>query len=401
MKISKEKKIAVASVSVLAATVVSVSAISAYNKTSAIAANEVEADTTVTAGVSNVFCADDVVIPSFTSGVSTVLNDFPSATVADSEVDLVALGLDSDMKAAAGETEQAEETAEADEESDDGTFCGYSNLGIANVDTSNLNVREEPSTDSKIVGKMTSHNACEIIDTDGDWYQIKSGNVSGYVKSEYLYTGEEAIEIAKEEVTTYATVTTETLRVRSEESTDSDIVSLVNIGEDLVVVDESDEWALVEVDDESGYVYKEYVTIAQKLPTAKTVTELKYGEGVSDVRVELVQYALQFVGNRYVWGGESLTKGVDCSGFTMKIYEKFGIYLPHSSRAQPSYGTKIKASEAKPGDLFFYGSGKSISHVGIYIGDGQIVHASNKRDGIKISNCYYRTPICVVSYLDD
>jgi cell wall-associated NlpC family hydrolase len=143
------------------------------------------------------------------------------------------------------------------------------------------------------------------------------------------------------------------------------------------------------------------VTIAQKLPTAKTVTELKYGEGVSDERVELVQYALQFVGNRYVWGGESLTKGVDCSGFTMKIYEKFGIYLPHSSRAQPSYGTKIKASEAKPGDLFFYGSGKSISHVGIYIGDGQIVHASNKRDGIKISNCYYRTPICVVSYLDD
>jgi uncharacterized protein YgiM (DUF1202 family) len=398
MKISKEKKIAIASVSMAAAAVICVSAISVYSS-KPVEAAETEADTTVTAGVSSVLNADELVMASFTSGVSSVLNDFPSVTVSDSEIRMVALGLDADSESEAEQSGQAESAA--DTESEDGTFCGYTNLGIANVETSNLNVREEPSTDSKIVGKMTSHNACEILETDGDWYKVKSGSVSGYVKSEFIYTGEEALEIAEEEVTTYATVTTETLRVRSEASTDSDIVSLVNIGEDLVVVEETDEWALVEVDDESGYVYKDYVTIAQKLPTAKTITELKYGEGVSDVRVELVQYALQFVGNRYVWGGESLTKGVDCSGFTMKIYEKFGIYLPHSSRAQPSYGTKVKASEAKPGDLFFYGSGKSISHVGIYIGDGQIVHASNKRDGIKISNCYYRTPICVVRYLDD
>jgi uncharacterized protein YgiM (DUF1202 family) len=392
MKSSKEKKIAVTCASVTAAAVICVAAVSVYNRRPVEAA-EAETETTVTAGVSSVLNADDLVIPSFTSGVSTVLSDFPAATISGVEADLVAMGLDADE----AEQEEQESTEEAEE--DDGTFCGYTNLGIANVESSNLNVREEPSTDSTIVGKMTSHNACEIIGVEGDWYQIKSGKVSGYVKSEYLLTGEEALAIAKEEVNTYATVTTETLRVRSEASTESDIVSLVNVGEDLVVVEETDEWALVEVDDESGYVYKDYVTIAQKLPTAKTVTELRYGEGVSDVRVELVQYALQFVGNRYVWGGESLTKGVDCSGFTMKIYEKFGIYLPHSSRAQPSYGTKIKASEAQPGDLFFYGSGKSISHVGIYIGDGKIVHASNKRDGIKISNCNYRTPICVVSYL--
>ena len=96
-----------------------------------------------------------------------------------------------------------------------------------------------------------------------------------------------------------------------------------------------------------------------------------------------------------------LEKGVDCSGFTMRILGKYGISLPHSSRAQPSYGTKISASEAKPGDLFFYGSGRSISHVAIYIGNGQIVHASNKRDGIKVSNAYYRNPICVARYLPD
>jgi cell wall-associated NlpC family hydrolase len=87
----------------------------------------------------------------------------------------------------------------------------------------------------------------------------------------------------------------------------------------------------------------------------------------------------------------------------MRVYEQFGIYLPHSSSAQAGYGTKISASEAKPGDLFFYGrSGVSgIGHVAIYIGNGQIVHASNARDGIKISNAYYRTPIKVVRLLSD
>jgi hypothetical protein len=344
----------------------------------------------VTAGVSNALILSDVIVPSFTSGVSNVMNDFPSATIADTDVDIVAQGLE----------EETETDAVDEEENDDGTTYGYTNLGIANVDTANLNVRNEPSLSGEVVGKMTKHNACEILETDGDWYKITSGNVEGYVSSEYILTGEEAIAIAKEEAATYATVTVEALRVRKEASTESDILSLVNKDEDLAVVEEGDEWVRVEVDDEEGYVFKEYVTIAEKLSTAKTIKELNYGQGVSDVRVDLVQYALQFVGNRYVWGGESLTNGVDCSGFTMKIYEKYGIYLPHSSKAQPSYGTKIKASEAQPGDLFFYGSGSTISHVGIYIGDGKIVHASNKRDGIKISNSNYRTPICVVRYLN-
>jgi uncharacterized protein YgiM (DUF1202 family) len=384
------KMITIASVAVIAVAVAGGASFASNRNIKPVEAEELENETTVTAGVSNALIFSDVIVPSFTSGVSSVMNDFPSATIADTDVDIVAQGLEEDT-----------ETADADEEdNDDGTIYGYTNLGIANVDTANLNVREEPSTSGEVVGKMTKHNACEILETDGDWYKITSGNVEGYVSSEYILTGDEAIAIAKDEATTYATVTTEALRVRREASTDSDILSLVNKDEDLAVVEEGDEWVRVEVDDEEGYVYKEYVTIAEKLSTAKTIKELNYGQGVSDVRVELVQYALQFVGNRYVWGGESLTNGVDCSGFTMKIYEKFGIYLPHSSKAQPSYGTKIKASEAQPGDLFFYGSGSTISHVGIYIGDGKIVHASNKRDGIKISNSNYRTPICVVRYLN-
>lgn len=282
--------------------------------------------------------------------------------------------------------------------------CGYENIAMSVIGEGNLNIRDSASTEGSIVGKMTNHNACEILGVEGDWTQIESGKVTGYVKSEYIVTGDAALAIAEEEIKTVATVEagTTTLNVRSEASTDSSILSLVGDGEDLVVSQENDGsgWIQVEVDDEYGYVSADYVAVSKKLPTAKTITEIKYGDGVSDVRVALVQNALQYVGNRYVWGGTSLTNGVDCSGFTMQIMAQYGIYLPHSSRAQPAYGTKVSSSEAQPGDLFFYGSGKSINHVAIYIGNGQIVHASNKRDGIKISNAFYRSPICVVRYFN-
>ena len=109
-----------------------------------------------------------------------------------------------------------------------------------------------------------------------------------------------------------------------------------------------------------------------------------------------VSYATQFVGNPYVWGGTSLTRGADCSGFVMSVFANYGISLPHSSRAQANCGTKISASDAQPGDLFFYGNGSSINHVAIYIGGGRVVHASSPKSGIKISGAYYRTPVKVV-----
>ena len=276
---------------------------------------------------------------------------------------------------------------------------GYTNLGLAVVD-GNLNVRKEASTSGTIVGKMTNYAACEILGEENGFYKITSGNVEGYVSMDYIITGEEALAIAQTEARNMATVTTESLRVRASASTDSETLSTVNKDEELVVVEELDGWVKVEVDDYTGYVSKDYVTTAVKLKTGNTMKELTYGNGVSDVRVDLVNYALQFVGNRYVWGGTSLTKGVDCSGFTMKIYQKYGISLPHYSGSQPSYGKKITRAELQPGDLIFYGEGGTINHVAIYIGNGQIVHAANSRDGIKISNAFYRTPICYRSYLN-
>lgn len=327
------------------------------------------------AGMSIAIGADDIEPLDVTAGVTDVLMDVTDVAVAQMELAKVA-------------------------QADEGVICGYINLGIADIQEGNLNIRKEATTESKVVGKMTKHNACEILDEDGEWFEVKSGNVHGYVKAEYILTGDEALAVAEEEIVTVATVTgTATLRVRKEASTDSATLALVGEGEDLVVKEELDGWYFVEVDDEEGYVSGDYVEISQKLPTAQTITELGHGSGVSDVRVSLVQYALQFVGNRYVWGGTSLTNGVDCSGFTMQVYAHFGIGLPHHSGSQPSYGTRISASAARPGDLFFYGSGSHIGHVAIYIGNGQIVHASSARTGIKVSNAFYRTPICVVSYL--
>lgn len=273
--------------------------------------------------------------------------------------------------------------------------CGYDNLGITVVD-GNLNVREAPGTEANIVGKMVNHSGCEILGVDGEWTQIESGKVKGYVKSEYLVTGDEAVALATEVKQVIATVTTAALYVREQPNTDCAVITTMPNGEELEVVEVLDGWVKINVDSDEGYVSTDYVNISEELPKAQTMTEVRYGQGVSDVRVSLVQYATQFVGNPYVWGGTSLTRGADCSGFVLSVFANYGISLPHSSGAQSNSGTRISASEARPGDLFFYGNGSRINHVAIYIGNGQVVHASSPKSGIKISGAYYRNPVKVV-----
>lgn len=277
---------------------------------------------------------------------------------------------------------------------------GYTNLGVASVD-GNLNVREKPSTEADVVGKMPNNAGCEILSVEGEWTKISSGEVEGYVKSEYLLSGEAALARAEEVKQTLATVTTTTLYVREQPNTECSIITMMPQGEELEVIETLDGWVKINVDSDEGYVSADYVDISVELTKAMTMTEIRYGQGVSDVRVSLVQYATQFVGNPYVWGGTSLTRGADCSGFVLSVFANYGISLPHSSRAQANCGTRISASEAQPGDLFFYGNGSSINHVAIYIGGGQVVHASSPKSGIKISGAYYRTPVKVVRIINN
>lgn len=277
---------------------------------------------------------------------------------------------------------------------------GYTNLGIADV-SDNLNIRAIAAEDGRLVGKLPRNAACEVFDTDDTWAHIKSGSVEGYVSLEYLLTGVPAKFKAEELATTVAKVTTDSLKVRAEANTESEVITLVAMGEELEVAAVEGDWVKVLLDNDEVYVSAEYVEVSAELGTAVTMSELLYGQGVSDVRVDICQYAKEFIGNPYVWGGTSLTKGTDCSGFVMRIFQKYGVKLPRNSRAQANCGTTIKVAEAKPGDLIFYAKGKTINHVAIYIGNGQVVHASSPKTGIKISNISYRTPFKAVRILYD
>ncbi len=298
------------------------------------------------------------------------------------------------------QTQSTQTQEDAEKPAEPETHWGYTNLGIAHVDN-HLNIREEPNENGKLIGKLSKDAACEILEIDENgWAHIKSGKVEGYCSTEFLYLGEEAVARGREVASMIAIVNTQTLKVREQPNTDSIVITLIPEEEQLEVVEIMENgWIKFLLDDEEAYVSGEYVDVEERLEKAVTLTELKYGQGVSDVRVDLVQYAKQFVGNPYVWGGTSLTNGADCSGFTLSIYKKYGVSLPHHAASQAQLGTKVDYNSAQPGDLVFYAKNGRINHVAIYIGNGQVIHASSPKTGIKISSWNYRTPAGIRRYL--
>ena len=273
----------------------------------------------------------------------------------------------------------------------------YKSLGIVNIASGYLNVREKPDNDSKIVGKMVGDDVCDIRDVEGDWYHIVSGPVEGYVAQEYLVEGETADKLAIRAMKNLkVTVDTDTLNVRTEPREDSEILDILDESEKYDVVESLGEWIKIELDNDSaGYVSANYVTLGYRLGQAIEYEE----DNQSSLRQQIVNYAMQFIGNPYVWGGESLTRGCDCSGFTMLVYRKFGIYLEHYSVSQASSGRRVTADTMQPGDLIFYARGGSINHVTMYIGNGKCVGAQSHRTGIQVRSWTYRTPVRIVSVL--
>lgn len=296
-------------------------------------------------------------------------------------------------------------------------YVAPENLAIANV-TSYLNIRKEPNSSSAKAGMLTKDSACivEEIDENG-WAKITSGAVKGYAFAEYLIMGDEAVEKAKENAVLYATVNSRVsaLNVRTEPSTSSDIITKVRAGERLVVTKEvvvnkddptSQVWVEVKMEDDENanavaYVSADYVTVSYELKWANKYTP--YGPDVSDLRVSICDYAKKWLGTKYVWGGNSLTKGIDCSGFVQQVYKHFGYTTPRVSRDIAKKYTKISISELKPGDLIFYGrvSDNYINHVGIYIGNGQVIHSSTNYGGISISNMYFYSILKCCTILND
>lgn len=303
-----------------------------------------------------------------------------------------------------------------------------------------INVRADADAESDIVGKLYNGSVAKVLGRTGNgWARVRSGDVTGYIREEYVATGDTAQQLADSVTTKKAVVTTETLRVRAAAQADSDVITLIGQGQTLDILEEADGWYKVNTEDGEGYisadfadvedVYPEAVSRAQEEAeeaaaeasrkaeeeAAKTASNAAAGTaGASGSKKKsggsgalntytgssgsgsasgqaVANYALQFVGNPYVWGGSSLTNGTDCSGFTMAVYANFGVSLPHYTGSQEHSGTAVNSlAEAQPGDLILYSG-----HVAIYLGNNQIVHASNPRYGITTGTATYRNIVAI------
>lgn len=374
-----------------------------------------------------VMCIDSIneqTIPNtvlLSGGGREYLDNIEQLSVTESESG----GADSDIESESGE-----------EDSD--TESEYADLALANV-TNYVNVRAEANTESAIVGKIYDGAVAQILDTvegeDGQWFKIVSGNVEGYIKSEFFLYGDAAAQVIDEYVTRYAVVLADRLNVRESPDIASKRIGYIDNGEKVKLLEDNGDWMKVQyTETKTGFVASEYVTVSEEFVYAKTLEEeaaelaaqkaLEERQQVSEaqaaentaitvtaptgnyadngeLRSEIIEYAKQFLGNKYVHGGQSLVTGTDCSGFTSLIYAEFGYSVSRTPSGQlANDGRSIDISEAQPGDIICYGSGGKCTHVALYIGDGQIIHSANSRKGVVIYEADYDTIIGVKNIID-
>lgn len=232
----------------------------------------------------------------------------------------------------------------------------YLDMAFANV-TSFLYVRSEPTKESEYVGKLYPGYAAKITGPVGEWTAVESGDVTGYVKTEYILTGAEAQTYAENLVT-------EAQHEGKEEA-------------------EAFNYAVSRESEEAQMTQEVQENVQQTETTEVSAQPASNGQAIVD-------YACQFIGNPYVWGGTSLTDGADCSGFVQSVFAHFGISLPRTTYDQINAGVEVSYDQAMPGDLICYDG-----HIGIYIGNGQIVNAQNPEQGIGISPATYTTILSV------
>ena len=346
---------------------------------------------------------------------------------------------DTDPEASGKEGAENETDSQASGETGMATDSNGNEIVVAQVNDY-INVRADADAESDIVGKLYNGSVAKVLGRTGNgWARVRSGDVTGYIREEYVATGDTAQQLADSVTTKKAVVTTETLRVRAAAQADSDVITLIGQGQTLDILEEADGWYKVNTEDGEGYISADFADVEDVYPEAVSRAQEEAEEAAAEASRKaeeeaakaasnaaagtagasgskkksggsgalntytgssgsgsasgqaVANYALQFVGNPYVWGGSSLTNGTDCSGFTMAVYANFGVSLPHYTGSQEHSGTAVNSlAEAQPGDLILYSG-----HVAIYLGNNQIVHASNPRYGITTGTATYRNIVAI------
>lgn len=346
---------------------------------------------------------------------------------------------DTDPEASGKEEAESGTDSEASGETGMATDSNGNEIVVAQVNDY-INVRADADEESDIVGKLYNGSVAKVLGRTGNgWARVRSGDVTGYIREEYVATGDTAQQLADSVTTKKAVVTTETLRVRAAAQADSDVITLIGQGQTLDILEETDGWYKVNTEDGEGYISADFADVEDVYPEAVSRAQEEAEEAAAEASRKaeeeaakaasnaaagtagtsgskkksggsgalntytggsgsgsasgqaVANYALQFVGNPYVWGGSSLTNGTDCSGFTMAVYANFGVSLQHYTGSQEHSGTAVNSlAEAQPGDLILYSG-----HVAIYLGNNQIVHASNPRYGITTGTATYRNIVAI------
>ena len=313
----------------------------------------------------------------------------------------------------------------------------YTSYGKATVCTDYLNLRASASYDGAVIGGMSGGQTVDIVGYSGDWVQVMTADgCVGYVSCYYIGSEGSSYDCSSSysSGSSYdysSSASTDSGYSQSSSSSSysgTDSATLYQIYlEKQAAADQacygSDMQAVYDTAAAAQQAYQNYVAAVNAEEAAyysgtssssytstdnsSSYEEVTYEEpqetyeepSYSSLGQQIADFACQYVGCPYVWGGSSLSGGADCSGFTMAVYAQYGVSLPHNAEAQSGYGTAVSMDELQPGDLLFYYGSSGIGHVTMYIGNGQVVHASNPTNGIIISSIGYRTPCCARRYI--
>ncbi|MBE5953225.1 MAG: peptidoglycan endopeptidase [Lachnospiraceae bacterium] len=371
---------------------------------------------------------EEVKAPESATGTVKVNNITGEVTVVDPNAATTEEAVQTTEATPATESTTTQAQATYDNTSTDGFVYALAEpdmTGRAVVTASgSVNIRESGTVDSPRVGNINAGGILTVKEKGSEWSLVTSNGVTGYIKNEFLAFDADAATYAASNLKKVVKINTASLRVRAAANENSETLTLVTEGNAYGIEEIGAGWTKIHVDDSvSGYVRNDYIILDYTGPVAHVVTDAPANSGntgstgttentttestgittppSTNIGQDIVNYALQFVGNPYVYGGTSLTNGADCSGFVMRIYADFGYSIPRTADVQGTVGTEVSLSALAPGDLVFYDNGTgSIKHVALYIGNGQVVHASSSTTGIIISNVNYKPPCKAVRIIN-